>query len=150
MKVRGTKTAVLCVLFDAGSRSTMNWKLAGGEGVYLSFTGVGGSAELLQVSSRDILSVHWTHAATHQDGAGLEKCCDVSIIKQHLRFFEKRENHGMYGAMLTAATAACWPKTGSWSFPRRAGWMLCGRCGAVRGRFFPPIQAAFRLAMLRR
>ena len=50
-----------------------NWKQAGGEGVHWSFTGVGDSAELIQVLSRDILSVH-------------------SIIKQHLRFFEKREN----------------------------------------------------------
>ena len=66
----------------------MNWKLAGGEGVYLSFTGEGVYlSKLLQVLSRDILWVHWTRAATLWDGAGLEKCCDVSIIKQHLRFF---------------------------------------------------------------
>ena len=32
-------------------------------------------------------------------GAGLEKGCDVSIIKQHLRFFEKRDDCG-YGGLL--------------------------------------------------
>ena len=55
------------VLFDAGwfSLHPMNWKKAGGEGVYWSFTGVGDSAELLQVLSRDILSVHWARAATY-------------------------------------------------------------------------------------
>ena len=78
--------------------------------MYWSFTGVGDSAEVIQVLSRDILSVHWARAATHWDGVGLEKRCDVSIIKKHLRCFEKRDNHAMYGALLTAATGACWPK----------------------------------------
>ena len=50
--------------------------------------------ELIQVLSRDMLSVHWARAATHWDGA----CpSDVSIIKQHLRYFERRENHGPRG-----------------------------------------------------
>ena len=127
LKVRGPM-AVMCVLFDAGwfPLHPTNWKQAGGEGVYWSFTGVGDSAELIQVLSRDILSVHRALAATHWDGAGLEKGCDVSIIKQHLRFFEKRENHAMYGALLTAAMGACWQKarvagcaTSSWMNARR-------------------------------
>ena len=67
----------------------MNWKLAGGEGVYLSFTGVEDSAKLLEVLSRDILSVHWTRAATHWDGAGLEKCCDVFYHKAAFAFFSR-------------------------------------------------------------
>ena len=41
--------------------------------MYWSFTGVGESAELIQVLSRDILSVHWARAATHFDGVALEK-----------------------------------------------------------------------------
>ena len=104
-----------------------NWKQAGGEGVYWSFTGVGDSTELLQVLSQDILSVHWARA-----GAGLAKGCEVSIIEQRSRFFENRENHAMYGALLTAATGACWPKA------RVAGLLhvdleeSCVRCGAVR------------------
>ena len=126
----------MCVLFDAGwfpLHSTNWWKQAGGEGVYQSFTGVGDSAELIQVLSRDLLSVRWARAATHWDGAGLEKRCDVSIIKQYLRFLEKRENHAMYGALLTAVPGACWPKA------RVAGLLhveldgSCVRCGAVRG-----------------
>ena len=61
----------------------------GGEGVHWSFTGVGDSTRLIQVLSRNILSVHWARVATRGDGEGLEKGCDVSIIKQHVRFFEK-------------------------------------------------------------
>ena len=53
---------------------------------------MGDSAELVEILSRDILSVHWVRAATHCDGAGLEKGYDVSIFKEHLRFFENREN----------------------------------------------------------
>ena len=71
----------MCVYFDAGwfPLHPTNWKQAGGEGVFWSFTGVGESAELIQVLSRDILSVHWARAATHWDGVALEKGCDVSI-----------------------------------------------------------------------
>ena len=54
---------------------------------YWSFTGVRDSAGLVELLSHDIMSVHWSHAATHCDGAGLEKGCDGSTIKQHLRFF---------------------------------------------------------------
>ena len=104
-KVRGLMRAFLCVLFDA--LHPTNWKQAGGEGGYWSFTGVGDAAALIQVLSRDILSVRWAGAATHWDGAGLERGCDVSIIKQHLCVFE---NHAVHGALLTAATGACWPK----------------------------------------
>ena len=87
----------MCVFSDAGwfPHHPTNWKQAGGEGVYWSFTGVGDSAELIQVLSLDILSVHWARAATDWGGAGLEKGCDVSIIKQHLLFFETREHHAM-------------------------------------------------------
>ena len=42
-----------------------DWKQAGGKGVYWSFTGVGGSAELIQALSRGILSVRWACVATH-------------------------------------------------------------------------------------
>ena len=66
--------------------------------------------ELIQVLSRDLLSVHGARAA-HCDGAGLEKGCDVSITKQHLRFFE------------TAATVA----------PHVELDESCVRSGAVRG-----------------
>ena len=48
------------------------------------FSRVRDPAELSQVLLRDILSVHWARAVTHWDGAGLEKGCDVSNIKQHL------------------------------------------------------------------
>ena len=71
------------------------------------FTGVGDSAELFQVLSRDILSVHWARAATHWDGSGPEKGCDVSHHGAVSAFLEKRENHAMYGALLTAVTGAC-------------------------------------------
>ena len=111
MKVRGPLRAVMCVLFAAGwfPLHSTKWKQAGGDGFFLgSFTGVGGSAEMIQILSRAILSVHWARAATHCDVAGLERQYGVAIIKQHLRFFEKRENHAMYGALLTAAKGACW------------------------------------------
>ena len=108
-----------------------SWKQAGGEGVYWSLTGVGYSAELIQVLSRDILSVHWALAATHWDGAGLERGCDVSIIKQHLRFFETRENHAMYGALLSAATGGCWPKAHVARLLHVEQDESCVRCGAV-------------------
>ena len=81
----------MCVLFDAGwfPHHPTNWKQVGGEGVYWCFTGVGDSSELTQVLWRDILSVHWARAGNHWDGVVLEKGCDVSIIKQHLRFFRE-------------------------------------------------------------
>ena len=130
-KVRGPMRAFLCVLFDAGwfPLHPTNWKQAGCEGDYWSFTGVGDSAALIHVLLWDILSVHWAGAATHWDGAGLERGCDVSIIKQHLCVFE---NHAVHGALLTAATGACWPKA------RVAGLLhveldeSCVRCKAVR------------------
>ena len=121
---------------DEGSRfwfplHRTSWKQAAGEGVYWSLTGVGYSAELIQVLSRDILSVHWALAATHWDGAGLERGCDVSIIKQHLRFFETRENHAMYGALLSAATGGCWPKAHVARLLHVEQDESCVRCGAV-------------------
>ena len=124
MKGRGPMKAVMCVLFDAGwfLIHFMNWKWAGREGVGWSFTGVGYSAELIQVLSRDILSVHWARAATHWDGAGLERGCADSIVKQHLRFLQHCENHAMYGGLLTATAGACWPKARVAGLPpRRAG-----------------------------
>ena len=42
--------------------------------------------------------MHRARAATHWDGPSEERGRDVAIIKEHLRFFEKRENHAMYGA----------------------------------------------------
>ena len=65
----------------------MNWKQAGGDAVNRSCTGAGDSAEMIQVLSRDILSVHLAHAAALWDGAGLERGCDVTIIKHHFRLF---------------------------------------------------------------
>ena len=73
------------------------------------------SAEMMELLSRDIMSVHWNRSVMHQDGAWHQRVCDVSIIKQHLRFSEKRENHAMYGALLAADAGACW------SMPRVAG-----------------------------
>ena len=72
MKVRGPARAVMCVLFDAGwfPLHPTNGKQAGRDGVYWSFTGVGDSAELIQVLSRDVVSANWARAATHWDGAG--------------------------------------------------------------------------------
>ena len=104
----GPMRAVMCVLFDAGwfPLHPTNWKQAGGEGVFWSFTGVGDSAELIQVLSRDIRSVHRARAATHWNGAGFENGCDVSTVKQHLCFFPRNENHAMctahgsYGRLL--------------------------------------------------
>ena len=120
----------MCVFFDACwfPLHPTNWKQAGGEGVYWSFTGVGDSAELIQVLSRDILSVHWDRTATHWDGVDLDKGCDISTVKQHSR-----------RALLTTATGACWPKA------RVAGLLhvdldeSCARCGAVRGDSFHQI-----------
>ena len=54
--------------------------------VHWPFTGVGDSAELIQLLPRDILSVYWACAGTHRDAAVLENGCDVSIMKQHFRF----------------------------------------------------------------
>ena len=104
--------------------------------MYWSFTGVGDSTELIQVLSRDILSVHWAHAATYCDGVGLEKGCDVSINKQHLRFFEKRDKHAMYGALLTAAAGACWPKARVAGLPYVELNGCCDRRRAVRDGSF--------------
>ena len=75
MQVHGSMGAVMCVLLDAGwlPLSPTNWKQAGGEGVYWSCTGAEHSAELIQVLSRDIMSLHWAWVATRCDGPGLEK-----------------------------------------------------------------------------
>ena len=56
----------MCVFFDAGwlPLHPTNWKQAGGEGVYWSFAGVRDFAELVQVLSRDTLSVHWMRRPT--------------------------------------------------------------------------------------
>ena len=64
--------AVMCVFLDAGwfPLHPTSWERAGGEGVCWSFTGVGDSAELIQVLSRDILSLHRAHATTDWDGRG--------------------------------------------------------------------------------
>ena len=48
----------------------------------------------------------------------------MSIIEQHLRFVEKRENHAMCGALLTTATGDLLvedPRACGWASPRRAG-----------------------------
>ena len=81
----------------------------------------------------------WARAATHWDGVGLEKGRNVSVIKQHLRFFEKRDNHAMYGALLTAATGACWPKARVAGLSPVALVESCVRCGAVRDDSFHQI-----------
>ena len=88
VKVRGPTRAVMCVLLTlVGSPlHQKNRKQAGGDGVYWSFTGVGDSADVIQVLSRDILPGHWARAASRWDGAGLERGCNVSVFKQHLRF----------------------------------------------------------------
>ena len=52
---------------------TVGSEQAGRDGVCWSFTGVGDSAEMAQVLSRDILSVHWARVAAHGDGAGMER-----------------------------------------------------------------------------
>ena len=61
--------------------------------MYWSFTGVGDSAEVL---SRDIQSMHWARADIHWDGAGLEKGCDVSFMKQHLCLSGKCISHFLF------------------------------------------------------
>ena len=63
--------------------------------MYWSCAGAGDLAELVDILSHDIMSVHWLRAAAH---------CDIT--KQHVRFFEKRENYAMHGALVTAATGA--------------------------------------------
>ena len=102
MKVLGSMRAVICVLLDVGSCFT---RLTGSRLALLECTGLSrvrvDSAEWVEILSRDILSVHWAQAATHCDGAGLEKGCDVSTVKQQFCCFsKKRENHAMYGALL--------------------------------------------------
>ena len=108
----GPTRAVLCVLFEAGwfPLHPSTWKQAGDVGVCWSCTDAEDSAQLVEPLSHDIMSVHWGGAATHCDCARLENGCDLSIVKQHLRFFEKCENQTMYGALMTAATGACWFK----------------------------------------
>ena len=73
MKVRGMR-AVMCVLLDAGWCPTRllrtGSRLAEKGSIGLSRLR-GDSAELVEILSRDFLSVQWTRAATHCDAAGV-------------------------------------------------------------------------------
>ena len=61
MEARGPMRAVMGVLYDAGwfPLHPTNGKRAGEDVVNWSFAGVGDSAKMIQVLSRDILAVHW-------------------------------------------------------------------------------------------
>ena len=108
MKVRGAVRAVVCVLFDGGwfPLQPTNWKQAGREGVYWSFTSVGHSAELIQDLSRGILS---RCVGPVWRPIGMEKVLRKGVTSPLSSsicvfiFYEKRENHAVYGALLTAA-----------------------------------------------
>ena len=68
---------------------------------------------MIELLSRDIMSVHWNRAptaATHCDCAGLEDGSDVSTPEQRLRFFDILENHATCGALLTAAQELADPR----------------------------------------
>ena len=57
IKVRGLMRAVICVLMRVGSTRAIGKRLAS-LGMYWSFTGAGDAAELIELLSRDIMSVH--------------------------------------------------------------------------------------------
>ena len=94
LKVHGPMRAVMRVHFSRwfGSRSTPpnckpGWWVKVSTG--LSRVCVD-SAELVHVlSRRHPVGVHWARAAGRWDGAGLERSCDVSIVKQHLHCFRE-------------------------------------------------------------
>ena len=76
-----------------------------------------------------IMKPRWLHAAKHWSGGGLESGADVTVVKKHLRWYEKRGDWASYGALNVAATGAAWPR-GRCHESGMLGGPRCERCGA--------------------
>lgn len=63
-----------------------NWRQAGEPVTYWSFTEVGGSSEVVEQLSTDIMTVYWRRSASHSDGASLDMgsahCCGRGMLDE--------------------------------------------------------------------
>ena len=110
--VRGPMRATMASLIDMGWNPVFPdmWYEPEPSDLVWYIQAAGDSSPFYAAVVRNQYRTLWKEAANHHCGSGMGNGVDLSVIKRHLRHFEKHGMNDKYTALLTVAAGASWPR----------------------------------------